>query len=225
MTIRRTTYKDQVIGHIYDRVLDGHYLPGDQVKESLLAREMGISRAPVREALKELIANGIVDYKPQVGSYIALLSPKQIVDSYTTRGVLEGFAIRSTRQLFTEDDIEELELLVGKMERLAIKGNKKKVVQVGGEFHDLLISYNKNVQLAVYTESLSLKLHVLFYKHWSALYSPAEIGERHLRIVSSLVEGDPVRIEQTVRDHYIETGTKIAALSENEQLTGRRKKK
>ncbi len=210
--IQKTTYKDQVIEHIYELVLDGHYSPGDQIKESLLAREMGISRAPVREALKELIANGIVEYRPQVGNYIALLSPKQIVDSYTTRGVLEGYAIMTTRDRFTEDDIGALQSLVVKMEEYAIGGDRKKVVQVGGEFHDLLISKNRNVQLAEYTERLSLKLHIHFYRHWSKLYSPEEIGERHMRIVTSLTDGDSVAIELTVRDHYIETGTKIAAL-------------
>ncbi len=216
MAIHRTTYKDQVIGHIYESVLDGQYLPGDQVKESLLAKEMGISRAPVREALKELIANGVLDYKPQVGSYIALLSPKEILDAYTTRGVLEGFAIMSTRHLFTDDDIEELETMVVKMTSLAAKENRKKVVQIGGEFHDRLVSKNKNVQLAVYTERLSLKLHVLFFKYWSTLYAPDEIGKRHSQIVSTLAAGDPVRIEETVRAHYIETGNKISALYETD---------
>ena len=208
--IKKTTYKDQVIDHIYDLVLDGKYVPGDQLKESLLATEMGISRAPVREALKELIANGIVEYKPQVGNFVASLSPKQIIDAYTTRGVLEGFAIMATHTKFEEDDIEELELLVKKMMKHAKKGSRKQVVQVGGEFHDLLTRNNKNVQLAEYTERLSLKLHVLFNKHWSTLYSPEEIGHRHMRIVNAIAGGDPAAIEQTVREHYIETGNKIA---------------
>lgn len=210
--IKKTTYRDQVIDHIYDLVLEGKYSPGDQLKESLLAKEMGISRAPIREALKELIVNGIVDYKPQVGNFIALLSPKQIIDAYTTRGVLEGFAIMSTQHQLTEDDLEELDSLVTKMEKAALRANRKKVVEVGGAFHDLLISNNKNVQLAEYTERLSLKLHVLFYKHWSTLYDPEEIGKRHRKIVASLESSDPVKIEQTIRDHYVETGNKIAEL-------------
>ena len=208
--IQKTTYKDQVVENIYNLVLDGIYAPGSQIKESLLAKEMGISRAPVREALKELIANGIVEYRAQVGNYIALLSPRQIVDSYTTRGLLEGYAIMTTRDQFDNEDIEELFGMVRKMQSFAQKGNRKMVVQVGGEFHDLLISKNRNVQLAEYTERLSLKLHVLFYRHWSSLYTPEEIGNRHKRIVDSLQAGDLAVIEATVREHYIETGTKIA---------------
>lgn len=210
--IKRTTYKDQVIDRIYDLVLDGLYQPGDQLKESLIAQEMGISRAPVREALRELIAGGLVEYRPQIGNFIAMLSPKQIVDAYTTRGVLEGFAIMQTLGEFDEDDFGQLNALVDAMESAARKDNRKKVVNLGGQFHDLLMQNNKNVQLAEYTERLSLKLHILFYRHWPRLYEPEEIGRRHRSIVNSLSGGDPRQIEMTVREHYNETGTKIAAL-------------
>lgn len=212
--IKKTTYKDQVIEYVYEFILDGRYLPGDQIKEGLLAKELGISRAPVREALKELIVNGIIDYRPQVGSFIAILSPKQIRDAYTTRGILEGYAIMSTRDQFSEDDFEGLKLLVVKMRKAAERGNKKMVVQVGDEFHNLLVSKNDNSELAEYMDRLSLKLHVLFCKYWSDLYSPGEIGDRHMRIVTSLISGDPAMIEQTVRQHYTESGSKIAAISQ-----------
>ena len=105
--IKKTTYKDQVIDYVYEFILDGRYVPGDQIKESLLAKELGISRAPVREALKELIVNGIVNYKPQIGNFIALLSPKQIADSYITRGILEGYAAMSNCDQFSDDDLRK----------------------------------------------------------------------------------------------------------------------
>ena len=209
--IVKSTYKDQVIEYIYELVLDGVYSSGDQIKESLLAKEMGISRAPVREALKELITNGIIDYRPQIGNFIALLPPKEIIDAYTMRGVLEGYAIMETKDSFSGDDIETLEEMVAKMQKFAIDDNRKMVVKVGGDFHDFLVSKNKNVQLAEYTERLSLKLHVLFYKYWSTIYTPEEMGDRHLRIVSALISRDPAIIERTVRQHYTETGTKIAS--------------
>jgi len=212
MSIVKKTYKDQVVDFVYQLLLDGELGPGDQLKESLLAEQMGISRAPIREAMKELIMNGLVDYRPQVGNFIPVLSPKQIIDSYTTRGVLEGYAIMETRQQFSGEEIEKLEDLVTQMERYGKKNNHKMVVQVGGEFHDLLISKCNNVQLLEYTDRLSLKLHILFYKYWGRLYSPEEIGTRHRKIVQSIKSGEADLIEKAVRDHYVETGTKIAAL-------------
>ncbi len=213
MPIVKKTYKDQVVDHVYQLLLTGELNPGDQLKERLLAAQMGISRAPIREALKELIMNGLVDYRPQVGNFIPVLSPKQIVDSYTTRGVLEGYAVMEVCGLFSGGELEKLEQLTVRMERYAGKKNHKMVVEVGGEFHDLLISKNENVQLLEYTDRLSLKLHVLFYKYWGTLYDPEEIGRRHREILESVRSKDSQRIEKVIREHYRETGTKIAELS------------
>ncbi len=212
MSIIKKTYKDQVVNCVYQLLLTGDLKSGDQIKESLLAEQMGISRAPIREAMKELISNGLVDYRPQVGNFIPVLSPKQIIDSYTTRGVLEGYAIMENRVAFITEEIDKLEELTVQMERYAVGSNHKMVVTTGGEFHDLLISKSNNVQLLEYTDRLSLKLHILFYKHWGRLYCPEEIGQRHRDIVDSLRSGDPDRIEKVVRQHYAETGSKIAEL-------------
>ena len=212
MPIVKTTYKDQVVDYIYQMLLQGELEPGDRLKESQLAEQMGISRAPIREAMKELIEKGLVDYRPQVGNFIPVLSPKQIVDSYTTRGILEGYAIMETCEQFSDEEIEKLDILVDQMEKYANKNNHKMVIETGGEFHDLLISKNSNVQLLEYTDRLSLKLHVLFFKYWGKLYSPAEIGQRHRAIAESIKSKDPAQIEQVIRQHYVETGRKIAAL-------------
>ena len=212
MPIIKKTYKDQVVDYVYQLLLTNELNPGDQLKETLLAEQMGISRAPIREAMKELIMNGLVDYRPQVGNFIPVFSPKQIIDSYTTRGVLEGYAVMNACDRFSAEDIEKSENLVEQMEKYAKKVNHKMVTEVGGEFHDLLISRCDNVQLLEYTDRLSLKLHILFFKYWGKLYSPTEIGRRHREIVESVKSKDLNLIEKVVRYHYVETGSKIAAL-------------
>jgi GntR family transcriptional regulator, rspAB operon transcriptional repressor len=212
VVIVKRTYKDQVVEYLYNLILEGTLTPGDQVKESSLSIEMGISRAPIREGLKELISNGLIEYRPQVGNFITQLSPKEIIDAYITRGVLEGYAIGTTHDQFSEEEIEDLSTMTKMMQKYASKENRKMVVQVGDDFHSLLISKNNNVQLIEYTEQLRLKLHILFYKHWSKLYSDEEIGNRHQRIVDSLTSGNASQVEHVIRDHYTETGTKIAAL-------------
>jgi DNA-binding GntR family transcriptional regulator len=212
MPILKKTYKDQVIDHVYQLMLAGELGAGDQLKESLLAAQMGISRAPIREAMKELIIIGLVEYRPQVGNFIPVLTAKQIVDSYTTRGVLEGYAVMESCHLLSTDDLSRLDLLVEEMVASARNSDHKRVVEAGGEFHDLLISRCNNVQLLEYTNRLSLKLHIQFYKYWGRLYDAAGIGRRHGDIVQCLRAAEPTAIEQVVRQHYVETGTRIAEL-------------
>lgn len=214
MPIIKKTYKDQVVDHVYQLLLDGDLNPGDQLKETVLADRMGISRAPIREAMKELIMIGLVDYRPQVGNFIPIFSPKQIIDSYTTRGVLEGYAVMNTCDQFSAEEIDRLENLTEQMENYAVKKSHKMVIEAGGEFHDLLISKCDNVQLLEYTDRLSLKLHILFFKYWGKLYSSAEIGRRHREIVASVKAQDLNLIEKVVRQHYVETGSKIANIDD-----------
>ncbi|MCW9049891.1 MAG: GntR family transcriptional regulator, partial [Deltaproteobacteria bacterium] len=154
MAIVKKTYRDQIVDYVYQLLLSGELGPGDQLKENLLAEQMGISRAPIREAMQELILNGLVDYRPQVGNFIPILTAKQIVDGYTTRGVLEGYAIMETRYQFSREEVEKLETLTLQMEKNAANREHKMVVDLGGEFHDLLISKSDNLQLLEYTNRL-----------------------------------------------------------------------
>ncbi len=212
MAIIKKTYKDQVIDHVYELLLTGELSPGQQLKESLLAAQMGISRAPIREAMKELIMNGLVDYRPQVGNFIPVLSPKEIIDSYTTRGVLEGYAVMESCGNFSADEFDTLFRLTEEMENHALALNQKLVVEVGGQFHDLLISRCNNLQVIEYTNRLSLKLHILFYKYWATLYDAREIGRRHRLIAEAVYAQEPLRIEQVIREHYRQSGSLIAEL-------------
>jgi DNA-binding GntR family transcriptional regulator len=220
--IAKKTYKDHVVSHVYRLLLSGELRPGDQLKESLLAKQLGISRAPVREAMKELRLNGLVDYRPQVGNSIPVLSPKQIIDSYTTRGVLEGYAVMESCDRFSARDIDQLEKLVDQMEDAAEKHNHKTVVEAGRKFHDLLISKSDNLQLLEYADRLSLKLNILFLQHWSTLYTASEIGRRHRDIIESVKSRAAGVIEDVIRQHWVETGSKITRIRMGSAVEGHR---
>jgi len=205
------TYKDYVIGHVYSGIMAGRYAAGEKIMESSLSLELGISRAPVREALRELVGEGLLDYRPQIGFFITSLNPAQIIDAYSTRGVLEGFAAAQAAALLGDDDRAELSRLVAQMERDAVAGRQQELVEVGDEFHSLILERCPNRQLFAFSSNLSRRLHVLFCRHWPALYGADEVAARHGLIVAALERRNGAEIEQVVRDHYFETGHKIAA--------------
>ncbi len=218
MVINKSTYKDYVVAHVYERLQKGELNPGDQVLESRLATELGLSRAPIREALQQLVGDGLLTYKPQVGNFVAALSPKEIIDAYVTRGLLEGFAVAEALEGFTEEDLEDLEEYCLQMEKHARRGKQKELIEIGTEFHHLLFNKSNNIQLIEYTQRLSHKLHLLFYKHWASLYTPEEIRDRHQALVCVLRRKERPLVEQALREHYNETGQKVARFyNENEE--------
>jgi DNA-binding GntR family transcriptional regulator len=186
MPIERSTYKDHVIKYIYDGMRENRYKSGEKILESHLAKELRISRAPIREALANLVRTGLLEYRPQVGNFVAALSAEEIIDSYVARGVLEGFAVSQGIDNFSDEDLARLEEMAHKMERFAKKGQHKALIDIGQEFHEELFSHCTNAQVVLFTKQLSLKLHLLFYKHWANVYKPEEIRDRHLEIITMI---------------------------------------
>ena len=189
MPIERSTYKDHVIRYIYDGIRENRFRAGDKILESHLSKELGISRAPIREALADMVRRDLLEYRPQVGNFVTSLSPKEISESYVARGVLEGFAVIQGINNFTEEDLTRLEEMAHKMKLFAEKDQHKALIDIGQEFHEELFCHCTNAQIVLFTEQLSLKLHLLFYKHWgAALLIPDLRRPEALRTAFHLVE-------------------------------------
>lgn len=215
MSIPKETYKDYVIRHIYDGIMNDRFRAGKKILEQELSLELGISRAPVREALRELVGEGLLSHQPQRGHFVTLLRPEEIINTYQTRGVIEGYAAALAEPYLKAEQYLALRHLCKRMEAHANRQEHREVIERGEEFHGLILDHCPNRELYSFGDRLSRKLHILFYRHWATLYQPEEVAARHLRIVDSLEQKDSTVIETTVREHYFETGRKIAALQDH----------
>ncbi len=218
--VKKETYKDQIIEFIYKEILKGNLKPKDQIKEIQLSKTLNVSRAPIREALKELASLGIVEYKPRVGNFVVDLTPKDILDTYITRGLLEGYAAAASINRFTPKIIEKLYEYCDLMEELAKEGKNIKLIELGDKFHEKMFKLCGNQILISYIDSLSLKSHILFHQYWSELYSPADINQRHRIIVDTLKTKNRQKIEYVIREHYKQTGEKMAEIKSKNWTVG-----
>ncbi len=212
MIFTKQTYSEQVASYIKERILVGELSPGDQVKEVILAERLGISRAPVREALHILMREGLICSEPQRGKFIRALTAKEVRDSYFIGGVLEGAAIASSQAHFSEEDHAHFAELLARMRATAKTAtNILDFSELDNEFHNLLLSRCDNPQLTELARRSCLNISkFLFYNHWSTLFTPQEFCSRHEAILEALKSKDPVRVEATVRDHYRETGERMS---------------
>jgi len=223
LMINKKTYKDYVIDYIYSALKEGDLQPGSQVLESQLAGKLEISRAPIREALQQLVGEGLLDYKAQVGTFVRVLSAKEIMDAYHTRGLLEGYAVAEGMERLTEGDWRHLEELCHQMENHAATQRHQDLIEAGREFHTLLFSRCENQQLIEYTARLSSKLHLLFYQHWAGLYDAKTIRGRHEQLLAAVRTGDAATVEAAFRQHYAETGARVAELYQTDNFEGERR--
>ena len=118
-TFKRQTYSGQVVEFIKRCILDGELAPGEQVKEVILSERLGISRAPIREALQILTQDGLITSEPQKGKYIRKMTRQEIENEYEIGGILEGAGVAAALPLMNHVDLARLSGMIEHMARLA----------------------------------------------------------------------------------------------------------
>lgn len=210
---KRQTYCNQVAHYIRMLIRKGVLLPGEPVKEADLAEDLGISRAPIREALQILVHEGLVTSEPQKGKYVRELTAKEILDSYLVGGVLEGAGVAGSLDGWSEEDMDLLAGLVIEMKSLCDKAEGlEELIEIDDLFHDTLLMRCDNARLVEMARlSCSTLSKFLCYRHWLTLFTPDEFFRRHKRVADSVASRDKELVERVLREHYREIGRRMAS--------------
>lgn len=139
-------YQDQSLrGKVFQKlredILSGKYKDGDELREISIGEELGVSRTPVREALRQLELEGLVEIIPNKGAYVTGITPKDVMDIYKIRSKLEGLCARWATENITSEQIEELEEILFLSEfhsRKTTQGNTQHVSELDGKFHKIM---------------------------------------------------------------------------------------
>lgn len=211
-TQTKENLKNKIIEHIYTAILKDEYKTTDQIKEIPLSIKLKVSRAPIREALSELVSLGILEQIEKRGVFLKEITSQDIYDTYESKGVIEGYLATSFAKHANQKDFEQMDKFVLQMS--AKENNKTAVALIGGKFHKYSIKYATNQVLIETLNRLNKKSQLLFSRNWSKLYSIEEINTRHQKISDALKTRNNEQIEKCIKDHYLETGTKIVLLND-----------
>lgn len=216
LDIKKETYTELVVNYVKQCILNGTYKPGTKVKELVIAQKLSISRAPIREALQVLIKEGLVVWTPQKGKFITKLDPKQIRDSYFTGGILEAAAVSTSLHRYTEKDIIKLEEVAYKMLRVAENNEPVELLaKLDDKFHKILFSRIDNEFVVEFCHRSCQGLSkFLLFRFWINLYTANEVYNRHKVIVDALKQGDAVKLEKHIRQHYFDAGERMSVVSQ-----------
>ncbi len=209
---RKEPLKDKITEHIYNAIINEEYMQGSQIKEQHLSEKLGVSRAPIREALLELVSLGVLEQIARKGVFVKEITSKDIFDTYESKGIIEGFLAVNFTLHATDYDLTLLQKYTDQMSD--IKNDRRKVVKVGELFHKHTLKYAKNNVLLETLGKINKKSQILFFKNWTKLYTLEEVKQRHQKIVDALKSRDKKAVEDVIREHYFETGTKIILLRE-----------
>lgn len=189
-------------GTAYRRLLEeiraGRLAAGDRLRETELAERLGVSRTPVREAIRQLEADGLVTHVPRQGASVRGLDYAEVMELYEMRAVLEGTAARLAARAASEIEIDELATL---NEELVRAGATPQAYDLNRQFHAALLDAAKNRFLTRSIQGLQKALMILGPTTLTAPERAERAVEEHRAVLDALIARDGVRAEAAMRAH------------------------
>lgn len=207
--LSRSVLADQVKDRILEGILSGHYPPDSRIVETQVARELGTSQAPVREALRGLEALGVVEITPFRGARVRRPSRREIIEAYAVRSALEGLAARLAVPRLTEADLAELAGHLEAMRAAARLGDGHGVAEADARFHGRIVELADNGTLLKVWQSLEP-----FSRTYITLVVPGAdarwSADLHAPLLAAFERGDTDEVVEALQRHFDEVRDNMA---------------
>jgi len=186
---------------IRDAIMEGRLAPGEAINQVELARQLGISRSPLREALRQLEKEGLVSHVPYRGTIVAPLTARHVAELQSLRRLLEGFALEQLLQNGDDADLEALEQLIRQMERAAQEQNVAELTKADAAFHDSVFRMSRHDLLySVWQIHLQQLRRVLALRN-RLNPDPHSLVALHAELVQALRSRDRERVMRCYEAH------------------------
>jgi len=209
----REPRRERVYSYLRSAILSGNILPEGRLVEEVVARELGVSRTPVREALHKLEREGLIEHFPNRGFVVTRETESQVAEIFEIRSILEGYILRIACESATDEFLSDLKSLLKKAERCLAGSKIEELHRFNTLFHDRIIQQVSGMERL---KGLVKDLREYVLRYRSATLKFPGGAERtlkgHAKIILALETGDPDLCERVMRAHI--EGAKIDAIRE-----------
>lgn len=222
MSERKGSHR-QLAHHIADAVradvLEGRLRSGEWIRQERIAREQGASQMPVREALKRLVAEGILEHVPYRGVRVVEFAAQDIEDLYACRLFIEGMSARYAAQSITDEEVRELTSLHHQMVACRMPDELPEYRELNRRFHSLIFTASRRSFLIRTLGQLWSAFPTMLWSNVPHAATSSAPGretdeEEHEAIVQALAARDPQRAEEAVRRHVEAAGNSLRSVLE-----------
>ena len=192
--------------YIRSRIAAGDYPPGSRLKERELSVELGISRIPIREAVRDLSTEGFITLLPRRGAVVSVLVPQDVDDIFEVRLSLEVTECVLAAERASDEEIERLGQCVARANEANARGDRDTVDAANTEFHEVLVEMGHNPVLAQIMEPLRNRIRWLLRQNKDV----SIICQEHEQIYRAIAARD-VELARRLAQEHVETSRRVAA--------------
>lgn len=210
-TISTLSITGQVVNAIRTAIVTGEYEPGRKLSESNLSKFYGVSRTPIRESLKQLEREGLVEIIPRVGTCVSKPTETELTELFTVKESLEGLAAGQLAKNMDPKIIERLEKIIQDMDSAVENKENSLYVEANQNFHSTILEGANNSKLTYLLNLLLNQLPYQQYVHLS-IEVPNRLEkslEEHHSILRAIKSGDSEKAEKVMRKHVKASGVQL----------------
>ena len=200
-TLDHRTLWQRVHEHLRDEIISGRLTPGTVLHEIALARSLGVSRGPIREALGRLATEGLVTIRPRRGAVVRALSSEEFIEAYQVREALEMMAVRLAVPKLTAEDLAALERLIEEMASRGEAGDVQGFFEANTEFHQRFFQVADNRMLAELYRQLRGQIDRHRFRSLELRGDLRRSIDEHRAILWAARTGDVERAVRLTSDH------------------------
>ena len=182
--------REMVYEELKMQILKGSIIPGTRMMEVELAEEMGVSRTPIREAIRKLEKEGLVTIEPRRGAYASMISTEDMVEILEVRQDLEGLAAYFAADRMTDEKMEELREVSNSYNEAVKSGKMEDMIKYDTRFHHIIVESCRNkilVQMIEQLQELVLRFRYIYYDNFRRAEN---MPDEHEAIVAAISEGN-----------------------------------
>jgi DNA-binding GntR family transcriptional regulator len=199
--IKKKTLHEQIVDHLRDMIMTGELKEGDRIKEDQLCASMGISKTPLREALRVLSAEKLITLVPNRGSYVCRPTLKEIKEMFDCMSVLEGVCARRAAEKMKDSDLKKLEQFHEELERHFQYRDQKNYIKVNNLYHTFLQRLVENQTCNEIINGLRQKILLYRFKSLNLPGRFEDSIQEHRELLQAFRERDLEKAETLMRAH------------------------
>ncbi|MCH4562224.1 GntR family transcriptional regulator [Halomonas sp. EGI 63088] len=191
-------------------IINGRRTPGERLDLETLGREFNVSRTPVREAIQQLVASGLVTVMPKKGTFVSRVGIDQLIEMFEVMAELEGMCGRLAARRITEDELAALQGALERCAAAAAAGDTDEYYYENESFHDCIYAASHNTFLAEEARQLKQRLNPYRRLQLQVRHRMHSSLAEHREILAAIEGGQAERVERVLRDHVLIQGERFS---------------